>query len=408
MSVAAVLAIVVAVGEAQSSTSVALMAAAEESVGTATTVRMVEVPAPSRAAGLSVERQLGAGSVVVLSWKEPAHLHAVLLHHVVATDRWTIRRMSFARADALHERGRTLGLAVASMSPEIWRPVTPPSAAPVVVRGVQAPRPPPPATTPAPTTLGARLTSPAESKRVPAPAVVAPVASAQVPEEVPREVPQEVPRDPGRVELEAPGIRAAAAPPVARRAPVRPPAAPPAPRSRTFAMGLAAVGSSGLGGPADGRGGMLEGVWYVRRRLALRVGLGLRLGDVPELPDGRDLTATAAVGLEWWVLGGARDEGWGLGMRLDALALHHRLTASSSATASAGASASEAQSETRPGADALVAAYLGLGRNLDLVAATGLEVVDGSTDIRLHVPDSRVATIPAYRAVGFAGLRVAW
>jgi hypothetical protein len=153
---------------------------------------------------------------------------------------------------------------------------------------------------------------------------------------------------------------------------------------------------------------MLEGVWYVRRRLALRVGLGLRRGDVMDLPEGRDLSALAAVGLEWWVLGGARDEGWGLGVRLDALALYHRTTAATAATAGGSASAAEVQSETRPGADALVAAYLGLGRNLDLVAGAGLEVVNGATDLRLHVPESRVATIPFLRAVGFAGLRVAW
>jgi hypothetical protein len=205
------------------------------------------------------------------------------------------------------------------------------------------------------------------------------------------------------VEPEAPVAREAAARPVARRESVR--AAAPAPRSRTFAIGLAAIAASGLGGPADGLGGMLEGVWYVRRRLALRIGLGLRRGDVLQLPEGRDLSASAAVGLEWWVLGGARDEGWGLGVRLDALALYHRTTA---ATAGGSAGAAEAQSETRPGADALVAAYLGLGRNLDLVAGAGLEAVDGPTDLRLHVTGSNVATIPAFRAVGFAGLRVAW
>jgi len=411
MSVAAVLAIVVAVGEAQSSTSVALMAAAEESVGTATAIRMVEVPAPSRAAGLSVERQLGAGSVVVLSWREPAHLHAVLLHHVVATDRWTIRRMSFAPADAVRERGRTLGLAVASMSPESWRPAAPPAAAAAATAGAvvrdRVPRPPAPVPTrppaPAPTfaptsapaaSRGARLTGPAEMTRAPPQPVIAPVASAEDPEAAPE--------DPGPADPAATVARAAAAAPATRGAPAR--AAPAAPRARTFALGLAAIGASGLGGPAEGLGGMLDGVWYVRRRLALRVGLGLRRGDVPQLPEGRDLTASAAVGLEWWVLGGARDEGWGLGVRLDALALYHRITA---ATGGPDASASEAHMETRPGADALVAAYLGLGRNLDLVAGAGLEVVDGPTSIRLYTPKS-VATIPSFRAVGFAGLRLAW
>jgi hypothetical protein len=48
MSVAAVLATVVAVGEARSTTSLALMAAARESVGTGASIRMVEVPAPGR------------------------------------------------------------------------------------------------------------------------------------------------------------------------------------------------------------------------------------------------------------------------------------------------------------------------------------------------------------------------
>jgi hypothetical protein len=209
-------------------------------------------------------------------------------------------------------------------------------------------------------------------------------------------------------ELQAPVARAGAPSPVSLHARARA-TTPAPPRTRTFALGLAALGASGLGGPAQGLGGMLEGVWYVRRRLALRFALGVCRGDVPDLPAGRDLTALAAIGLEWWVLGGARDEGWGVGLRLDALALHHRITASFAPTVGAGGS--DASSETRPGADALVAAYLGVGRRVDLLAGAGLEVVDGAIELRLYLRDGRdphVADIPVFRAVGLAGLRIAW
>ena len=109
MSAAAVLAIVVAVGESHSPWSVALLAAAKESLGSTTTIRVIELSTPTETNTIRAERQLGASAAVVVLWKESAHLHATLRLHVARADRWTMRSMTFGSRDTLAERGRTVG-----------------------------------------------------------------------------------------------------------------------------------------------------------------------------------------------------------------------------------------------------------------------------------------------------------
>lgn len=412
MSVAAVLAIVVAVGEAGSTTSAALMAAAQESIGTSTTIRMVEVASPTRAAGLSVERALGASSVVVVSWREPAHLHALLLHHVATTDRWTRRQMAFARADALYERGRTLGLAVASMSPESGRAAEAPASAPA-----SGPAPPP-ASRPSPPLSPARPTS--SLPVAPVPELVAAPAATPTPTATPTPAPLQPAPEPPTARSDESAVRpnepaVATNTVVSARTPAvsgsNRPDVGTRPRARSFGLGLAASGASGLGnGPGGGFGfgGTVDGVIYLRPRLGLHLGLTARRTAIPELP-GQELMAAAALGLEWWAIGGARDRGWGVGLRLDALALYHRVSASSPTQPST-------DWGFEPAADAFVEAYLALGRRFDLVVGVGLEVANGSTPVHVRQPDAQSladqdqlrATIPATRAMAFAGLRVGW
>jgi hypothetical protein len=140
MSPFAVLAILVASGQAQGPAVTAMMTAATEVVGAGDAVRLVETAAPSDAEALRVERSLSARAVVQLAWRDPSHLRARLRLHAARTDRWIDREIVFSVTDTLAERGRTLGFAIASMLPEgdpSLQFAEPPSLA------EQAPAPPP-------------------------------------------------------------------------------------------------------------------------------------------------------------------------------------------------------------------------------------------------------------------------
>jgi hypothetical protein len=117
MSVAAVVAVVVAVGEARTPLTEALVGAAKEAVGAAATVQVAEVSSPSDRAVLRVEAALDALAAVGLVWDDD-HVRAHTRLHVARTDRWTDREIVFERADRPAERGRALGFAIASMLPE--------------------------------------------------------------------------------------------------------------------------------------------------------------------------------------------------------------------------------------------------------------------------------------------------
>jgi hypothetical protein len=118
MTPAAVLAILVATGEAHAAPTTAMAAAAAEVIGDPNGVRVVEAPALADAEALRAERELGARAVVALAWADADHLRARLRLHAARTDRWIDRELDFASGDTPAERGRTLGFAMASMLPE--------------------------------------------------------------------------------------------------------------------------------------------------------------------------------------------------------------------------------------------------------------------------------------------------
>ena len=101
MAAAAVLAIVVAVGEAHSRPSVALLAAVEESLGSSTSTRLVEVDTPTEANALRVERELGATAAVIVLWKGAALPHATLRLHGAQPDPLTRRSTTLAEPHTL-------------------------------------------------------------------------------------------------------------------------------------------------------------------------------------------------------------------------------------------------------------------------------------------------------------------
>jgi hypothetical protein len=118
MTPAAVLAILVATGEAHAAPTAAMSAAASEVIGGEGGVRVVEAGALTDAESLRVEREIGVRAIVALAWGDADHLRARLRLHASRTDRWIDREVDFVAADTPAERGRALGFAMASMLPE--------------------------------------------------------------------------------------------------------------------------------------------------------------------------------------------------------------------------------------------------------------------------------------------------
>jgi hypothetical protein len=139
MTPAAVLAILVATGEAHAAPTAAMAAAAAEVVGEQGGVRVAEASALTDAESLRVERELGVRAVVALAWSDADHLRARLRLHAARTDRWIDRELDFAAGDTPAERGRALGFAMASMLP------AGDPAIPLATREAPPPETPPPA-----------------------------------------------------------------------------------------------------------------------------------------------------------------------------------------------------------------------------------------------------------------------
>jgi hypothetical protein len=351
LSAAAVLAIVVAVGEGHSPATTVMLATVEESLGAGVALRLLEVPEATEAEALRAERELTAGAVFTLRWMEPARLHAVLRVHFARNNRWTTREMTFAAGDSLAERGRTLGLVVASMWPEAAN-VTRDRPAPAEVPPSAPALPPAAPVTPSPPPAAASITGPSPSPR-------------------------------GELATQSP------APALLAR-----PAAP-----RRFWTGVSAVGTIGVGGPASGLGAGAEGVLCLDGTVALRVGASLRNGSLPELP-GSDLVGTLAAGVEWRSRPASRGRPLALGIRADVLALRHEVRG----TGAGGET--ETQRRVLPGADLLGQAVFRLAPRVEVVTGLGVEVAFGTTDIRMGNARVTVATIPALRPMAEAGLRV--
>ncbi len=352
---ASILAIVVAVGEASNPATIALNASAQESLGPETSILLVEAVEPTNTQSLRVERELGAGAVVVLVWREAAHLHAVLRLHVAKSNRWITREIGFSPQDTLEERGRTLGFTIGSVWPE--------------------------------NLTGARSHPEARSSVEKRPAVAS-------------EPPTEDRPSTGRV---SPDLKAPRPGPPREVGPAPAPGAGVAagaemPPFRPVRIGISAVGAMGIGGPANGLGGGAEGELFLTRALGVRVGASARIGSISELP-GNDLVSSLTAGLEWWPLQISADRRMGIGLRADALALHHQVSATTGGQA-------ESQGRFLPGADLLVVGALRLTSRVEFVAGLGSEMAFGTTEVRMGSTHQTVATIPALREIAEAGIRL--
>ncbi len=386
---AAVLALVVGTGESRSPATLALVAAVEETLGTAVAIRVREAAPLSAAEAQSLEREMGAGAVVMVAWNEPERRDALVRMHVARSNHWTTRVITFHAQDALAERGRTLGLAVASMWPETGLPsaLTSPAREPTPrqtppAREAPAARETPPAGESSPVR---EAPSPHES-----PPVREPVAAAEPKPATARQ--PDASRDAPKVKAdsadkdEAPGVSRAGA--SGTRG--------PAPRRW---IGATVLGAKGIDGPASGFGGGAELAFYVVPAVSLRLAGAARGGSLPELPADH-FVAALALGIEWWPIRAASDGLVSAGLRADALALRHQLRDTSA----------DGDGESRgrfvPGADLVARVMLRLGSRLDFVVGAGVEVGFGVTEVRTGSERTVVATIPVLRAVAEAGVRV--
>jgi hypothetical protein len=376
---ASVLAIVIAVGEASNPATASLRASAQESLGPGTSILLVESVRPTDAEALRIEGQLAAGAVVLLVWKEAAHLHAILRLHVANGTRWITREIGFSPQDTLEERGRTLGFTVGS----IWPDAGPGRRSPPEARPPPDERSSPETRSPSEERAPSAATAPPEERSPPAPVPPADGVGAAPPRR-------------SQVESRPRRLRPEAAPVPEPSTSISTPAETT--RYRPVRVGISAVGAMGIGGPAYGLGAGADGEIFVRRALGFRLGASVRTGSISELP-GRDLVTALAGGLAWWPAPTSSVHPVGFGLRADVLALHHQVTTTISGQ-------QESAGRFVPGADLLLSAALRLTSRVEVVASLGAEMAFGTTEIRTGSPPQTVATIPSLREVAEAGFRL--
>ena len=348
MTGAAILAIVVATSELNDPATAIMIGAAGEALGSDVAIRLLGADQPEEADPLRIERETGAGAVVSLVWRDASRLRARVRLHVAASGHTTTRELVFAEADTRVERGRTLGLAAASMWPEIR--------APAVAEAARSPAVPPPGAPPKTAEPGtaAPPAAPAPRPSEPSP------ASAAVPTEM---------------------VRAA---PAARAVP-------------GFALGLVGLGAAG---GVRTVGARVESLFGVGGSWSLRAALLARTGPISALGGGTLWTYALAGGVDWWPAALRAGELARFGMRADAMAMRHQVSGA------AAAGESESRSRYLPAFDLMAQMALRASARIDLLAAVGTEAEPGGTDIRTGSPPAVAAQIPVFQLVAEVGLRV--
>jgi hypothetical protein len=274
MSTALTLVVLIVAGDANDPTTTAMTFAAREALGGGALVVVREVPkdiSDDDAVGLG--HSLHADSVVEVTWKDAAHLHARMHLHSEKRARWIDREISFDAADADSERGRTLGFTVASMLPE--------HSGKSSDDATSAPSASTPST---PSSIAPKASSP--------PSLPSTAAS----------------RD--------------AAPPTGDATLAR---------RWSAAIDLAASGGLGIGGDASGIGGALAGQWYLGPRFSLRLGGAVRSGDVAQA-QATSLEIAGGPGVAWRSHTPSLAYPLGFSLRADLLVVRHALSRSGDAS----------------------------------------------------------------------------
>lgn len=385
MSAAAVLIVVVAIGDAHVTATEALLSAAQSALPAETIVRLIAVSDPERVDLTRLAEGTGAKAVATVAWRTSAGgVRASLKVQLAGEPRSAVRTIIFSSRDTAGERGRTLGYAIASMWPEAV--VAAPRAGPEVAVPA-APPPPPPAhdngRPPEPPASRSDAAAPAEKLARPEALAEAEATSPRLPEPPPLES-----------RSEAAGTAAA-----------RQPAMPIPAR---VGVGLGAVGAVGLGGPAQALGGSVELVWRLSPTWGIRALGLLRGGPIPELP-GSGWVAAAGAGTEWWPRA-LTFGSFAIGTRGELLWTGHwiRRQAISEPGTPAASTPAESHGRMLPAVSAGVRLAWALGASLHLLLGAGCEVALGRTDLRTGEERQVKVSVPPARAMADIAMRVSF
>lgn len=208
----------------------------------------------------------------------------------------------------------------------------------------------------------------------------------------------------------APEVNASAPPPPSSKPPspvqkpspaVESPGAPSkGPERRgaaVIALDATVLGAVGVGGPAGGLGVGFAGRWFLQPGLSLRLGTGVRRGDVHAAQAESELFFGAA-GFGFQFSNSESSSPLVLGGRTDVLLLSHTLRHRSSDDA-----VPVNQSRVMGGADLLLEGTWYFWRQGGLLLNGGGELAFGHTNVVVH--GKEVADVPALRLVAELGIR---
>ena len=174
---------------------------------------------------------------------------------------------------------------------------------------------------------------------------------------------------------------------------------PPEPFLRR-SIGLAAMASDGIAGPATGVGGAAELSFAVRESSAVRLSRGLWRGSISEV-SATDVTAHVGAGGSWMPFAPTSTRPWGLGVGADALVVYQAI---SHVRATGGM---ESKAEVLPGADVTIDGRCRLSRNLELSLMAGPQIVFGTVDVTVvSSTATRQVTLPALRGLAQIGFHL--
>jgi hypothetical protein len=153
------------------------------------------------------------------------------------------------------------------------------------------------------------------------------------------------------------------------------------------------MGTTGIGGEAEGLGGELGGTMALAPTFDVRASIGVTRGALAS-SDARLTVVRPRLGAGW---NAARVGPVSMGLRLDVGPCLHLVESHANASPTSG-------SRWVPAATGVVAIEWRLAPALEIIARIGAEVAFGTT--RVLVGDEERGTIPAVRMVGQTGVRL--
>ena len=119
MAAAVVVVVLVATAEAQSPEIAAAVSAAGEALGPRVALALRAAPSPTDQEAGRLAGLLNATAIGTIAWpggsQDRAHERAIVRVHASNAPSWLEQTVRFGAADSPQERGRTLGLTLASM-----------------------------------------------------------------------------------------------------------------------------------------------------------------------------------------------------------------------------------------------------------------------------------------------------